>query len=43
MKNFDIHIAGYNAELRVMARFALQIRGNSSNPSGFDKVSTGNL
>lgn len=38
MKNFDIQIAAYNADLRVMANFALRIRGDASNPSGIDKV-----
>ena len=38
MKGFDIHIAGYNAELRVIADFSLKIRSNSNNPTGLNEV-----
>ncbi len=41
MNNFDIHIAAYNAELRVMAKFSLEIRGDANNPSGINKVRPG--
>lgn len=38
MKHFDIHLAAYNAELRVLARFRLEIHSDPSNPTGFNKV-----
>lgn len=37
MKNFDIHICAYNAELQVMGKFLAQIHSNSNTPTGFSK------
>ncbi|TCD60602.1 hypothetical protein EIP91_009820 [Steccherinum ochraceum] len=34
MKGFDIHVAAYNAELRVIADFGAKIRSNANNPAG---------
>lgn len=41
MKGFDIHLAGYNAELTVMAAFRATIHSDPSSPTGFNKVSCG--
>lgn len=38
MKNFDIQICGYNAELRVMAEFVKKIYSNPQHPTGLNKV-----
>lgn len=38
LPNFDIHIACYSNELRVMADFGLKIRSDRNNPTGFNKV-----
>ncbi|KAH8099947.1 hypothetical protein BXZ70DRAFT_893935 [Cristinia sonorae] len=38
LKGFDIHIAGYNAELRVVADFGLKIRSNANNPTGLNQA-----
>ncbi|CAL1716294.1 unnamed protein product [Somion occarium] len=37
LPNFDIHIACYSNELRVMADFGLKIRSDRNNPTGFNK------
>lgn len=38
MKNFDIHISCYNAELRVMADFMKKIYSDPDHPTGLNKV-----
>jgi hypothetical protein len=40
MKNFDIHIAAYNAELRLMSDFVGKIYSDPEHPTGLNKVST---
>ena len=40
MKGFDIHLAGYNAELTVLADFRAKIHSDPGNPTGFNKVCT---
>ncbi|KAG6831799.1 hypothetical protein H0H92_007476 [Tricholoma furcatifolium] len=37
MKNFDIHICAYNAELKVMAQFIQQIYSDPDHPTGLNK------
>ncbi|KAG6819729.1 hypothetical protein H0H93_009252 [Arthromyces matolae] len=37
MKNFDIHICAYNAELKVMANFIRQIYSDPHHPTGLNK------
>lgn len=37
-RNFDIHLAGYNAELRVMNEFKKKIYSSASSPTGLDRV-----
>lgn len=39
MRNFDIHIAGYNAELTIVGRFRAKIHSDPNSPTGFNKVS----
>ncbi|KZT29605.1 hypothetical protein NEOLEDRAFT_1127315 [Neolentinus lepideus HHB14362 ss-1] len=36
MPGFDVHICGYNAELKTMANFVAQIYSNSEHPTGLD-------
>jgi hypothetical protein len=38
MKNFDIHLCAYNAELRVMSEFNAQIYNDPNHPTGLNKV-----
>lgn len=38
MKNFDIHICAYNAELRVMGKFMARINGGPHHPNGLNQV-----
>ena len=38
MDKFDIHICGYNAELRVMAAFTAKIYSDPNHPTGLNKV-----
>lgn len=38
MKGFDIHLCGYNAELRLISNFMTKIYGDPSHPMGLDKV-----
>lgn len=37
MPNFDIHICGYTAELRLMSRFVGKVHNNPEHPKGFNK------
>ncbi|KAI0784236.1 hypothetical protein C8Q75DRAFT_736365 [Abortiporus biennis] len=37
LNNFDIQIAAYTADLRLVANFAIRVRGDGSNPYGIDK------
>lgn len=37
LKNFDIHISCYNAELRVMGRFLARIYSDPNHPTGLNK------
>ncbi|THH27370.1 hypothetical protein EUX98_g6816 [Antrodiella citrinella] len=37
MNGFDIHVAGYNADLREVASFWLKIRNNSNDPTGLNQ------
>lgn len=37
MQNFDIHICGYTAELRLMSQFVGKIHNNPEHPKGFNK------
>ncbi|KAG9314918.1 hypothetical protein JVU11DRAFT_4026 [Chiua virens] len=37
MKGFDIHLSGYNAELRLISGFTAKIYGNPSHPIGLNK------
>ncbi|KAG6374465.1 hypothetical protein JVT61DRAFT_4508 [Boletus reticuloceps] len=37
MKGFDIHLCGYNAELRLINGFTAKIYGDPSHPIGLDK------
>ncbi|TFK40290.1 hypothetical protein BDQ12DRAFT_680666 [Crucibulum laeve] len=37
MKNFDIHIAAYNSELKVMGRFIGKIYSDPEHPTGLNK------
>ncbi|KAH0832961.1 hypothetical protein J3R83DRAFT_11937 [Lanmaoa asiatica] len=38
MKGFDIHLCGYNAELRLISNFMTKIYGDPSHPTGLDKT-----
>ena len=38
MKGFDIHLCGYNAELRLISAFVSKIYGDPKHPLGLDKV-----
>jgi len=38
MKNFDIYLCAYSAELKVMAAFVAKIYSNPDHPSGLNKV-----
>ena len=38
MKNFDIHLCGYTAELMVMAEFVKKIYSDPNHPTGLNKV-----
>ncbi|KAF7327903.1 Zn(2)-C6 fungal-type domain-containing protein [Mycena kentingensis (nom. inval.)] len=38
MRNFDIHICAYNAELKVMAAFMAKIYSDPSHPTGLNKT-----
>lgn len=38
LRNFDIHISGYNEDLRVVGDFRRKIHSNPNNPSGLNKV-----
>jgi hypothetical protein len=38
MKNFDIHLCAYNAELRVMAAFRAKVYSDPQHPTGLNKV-----
>ena len=38
IKDFDIEIAGYNAELRLMTEFKKKIYSDPSHPTGLNKV-----
>lgn len=37
LKNFDIHLAGYNCALRLLEEFKRRIYTDSNNPTGLDK------
>jgi hypothetical protein len=41
MKNFDIQICCYNAELRVMGNFVKKIYSDPNHPTGLNKVECG--
>jgi hypothetical protein len=41
LKEFDIHLCCYNAELRVMADFMAQIYSDPNHPTGLNKVGIG--
>ncbi len=38
LRNFDIHISGYNEDLRVMDDVRNKIQNSPNNPSGINKV-----
>lgn len=38
MDNFDIHLAGYNADLTIVGKFGAQVRSDPNSPTGFNKV-----
>lgn len=38
MKGFDIHLCGYNAELRLMSNFKQKIYSDPNHPIGLNKV-----
>ena len=38
LKNFDIHLVAYNAELRLMGEFRTSIAGNKDDPAALRKV-----
>ena len=39
MKNFDIQLAAYNAELTLVGQFRAKIYSDPNSPTGFNKVS----
>lgn len=43
MKNFDIHICAYNAELRVMGNVTKKIYSDPTHPTGLNKVNAQGL
>lgn len=38
IKGFDIHLCGYNAELRFVSNFVSKVYGDPNHPTGLDKV-----
>lgn len=38
MKNFDIHLCGYNGELKIMAEFLTKIYSDPKHLTGLNKV-----